>query len=295
LFDGVSCGQLALRRAGITYDKYYASEVNKHAIKVTQANWSDTIQLGDVTQVTGNRVDNIDLLLGGSPCQGFSFAGKMLNFDDPRSKLFFEYVRLLKEVKPRYFLLENVRMKKESQDIISGMLGVAPIMINSALVSAQNRVRLYWTNIPGVKQPEDRGIVFQDVVKGGYPANRCGRYAYNNGNGLSRIKQPNSTRFEVIQAVKNTHKSPTIRAGNGGYNPPMLSVINGLQLYNTIRNRFLTPNECEALQTIPDNYTYTGQSKRERYRQLGNGWTVAVVAHILSYMKLAEQKLSLKG
>lgn len=164
LFDGMSCGQIALNRAGIKYDNYFASEIDKHAIKVTQANYPDTIQLGDVTKVKGAELPKIDLLIGGSPCQGFSFAGKQLNFDDPRSKLFFEFVRLLEETKPKYFLLENVVMKKEYEQIITDHLGVEPILINSALVSAQNRKRLYWTNIPGVTIPKDKGILLKDIV-----------------------------------------------------------------------------------------------------------------------------------
>lgn len=164
LFDGMSCGQLALQRAGIAYDKYFASEIDKYAIKVTQHNFPNTIQLGDVTQVSGDGLPKIDLLIGGSPCQGFSIAGKQLNFDDPRSKLFFEFVRLLKECNPKYFLLENVKMKKEYQDVITDHLGVEPIEINSNLVSAQNRRRLYWTNIPGVTAPEDKGILLKDIV-----------------------------------------------------------------------------------------------------------------------------------
>jgi len=164
LFDGMSCGQIALNRAGISYDKYYASEIDKHAIKVTQHNYPDTIQMGDVTKVKGADLPKIDLLIGGSPCQGFSFAGKQLNFDDPRSKLFFEFVRLLKECKPKYFLLENVKMKKEYQDVITEHLGVEPIEINSNLLSAQNRKRLYWTNIPGVTIPNDKGILLKDIV-----------------------------------------------------------------------------------------------------------------------------------
>jgi DNA (cytosine-5)-methyltransferase 3A len=164
LFDGMSCGQIALNRAGIPYEKYYASEIDKHAIKVTQHNYPDTIQLGSVIDIKGQDLPKIDLLIGGSPCQGFSFAGKQLNFDDPRSKLFFEFVRLLKECKPKYFLLENVKMKKEYQDVITEHLGVEPIEINSNLLSAQNRKRLYWTNIPGVTIPSDKGILLKDIV-----------------------------------------------------------------------------------------------------------------------------------
>jgi DNA-cytosine methyltransferase len=164
LFDGISCGQVALQRAGIKVNKYYASEIDKHAITVTQKNHPSTIQLGDVTAWRDWELPKIDLLIGGSPCQGFSFAGKQLNFDDPRSKLFFDYVDILNHFKPKHFLLENVKMKKEYQDIISDYLGVEPVEINSNLVSAQNRRRLYWTNIPRIEQPNDRGIMLKDIV-----------------------------------------------------------------------------------------------------------------------------------
>jgi len=165
LFDGMSCGRLALDRLGIEVDQYYAAEIDKYAIQVTQENWPETIQLGDVTQIKGKDLPKIDLILGGSPCQGFSFAGKQLAFDDPRSALFFEFVRILKECNPKYFLLENVKMKKEFLDIITQQVGAEPILINSALVSAQNRQRYYWTNIPGVEQPENRGIVLRDILE----------------------------------------------------------------------------------------------------------------------------------
>ena len=168
LFDGMSCTQIALQKLGITPTKYFASEIDQYAMKVTQTNFPDTVQLGDVTKVNADDLPEIDLLIGGSPCQGFSFAGKRLNFDDPRSKLFFEYVRLLKDLKPKYFLLENVRMKQESQDVISEQLGVQPIVLNSNLVSAQNRHRLYWTNIPVDGLPEDRGIKLRDILEHGY-------------------------------------------------------------------------------------------------------------------------------
>ena len=165
LFDGMSCGRLALDCLGIKVDKYYASEIDKYAIQVSSANYPDIIQIGDVCNVKGEDYPDIDLVLAGSPCQGFSFAGNQLAFDDPRSALFFEFVRILKEVKPKYFLLENVKMKKEFLDVISEQVGVEPILINSALVSAQNRLRYYWTNIPGVEQPEDRGIVLRDILE----------------------------------------------------------------------------------------------------------------------------------
>jgi DNA-cytosine methyltransferase len=169
LFDGMSCGQIALNRLGINYNNYFACEIDKHAMEVTNKNYPNTIQLGDVTKINGFNLPKIDLLIGGSPCQGFSFAGKQLNFNDPRSKLFFEFVRILNEIiniNPNVkFLLENVKMKKEFSDIISKSLGVEPIKINSALVSAQNRVRLYWTNIKNIQQCKDKNIYLKDILE----------------------------------------------------------------------------------------------------------------------------------
>src|SRR5690554_8051032 len=168
LFDGMSCGRIALERAGIKVNNYFASEIDKHAIKVTQHNYPDTIQLGSVTEIKGTDLPQIDLLIGGSPCQGFSFAGKQLNFDDPRSKLFFVYVDILnhiRSVNPEIkFMLENVKMKKEYLAVISEQLGVEPVFINSALVSAQNRQRYYWANWE-FGQPEDKGIVLADILE----------------------------------------------------------------------------------------------------------------------------------
>lgn len=175
LFDGMACGRIALERAGIKVKAYYASEIDKPAMKVAKHNWPDIIHIGDVTKVfycegwlfTENGefyVGKIDLLIGGSPCQGFSFAGKQLNFNDPRSKLFFEFVRLREETQCEYFFLENVVMKKEYQEIISSYLNVQPVFINSALVSAQTRKRLYWSNIPFYKLPVDKGIYLKDIL-----------------------------------------------------------------------------------------------------------------------------------
>jgi DNA (cytosine-5)-methyltransferase 3A len=185
LFDGMSCGQIALDQLGIPVEKYYASEIDKYAIKVTQANYPNTVQVGDICDLDAKDYKDVDLIQAGSPCQGFSFAGKQLAFDDPRSALFFEFIRLLKAIKPKYFLLENVRMKKEFLEIITeqvsqcyapedvdnqflnvlGEVRFEPIFINSSLVSAQSRQRYYWTNIPGIKQPEDRGIVLRDILE----------------------------------------------------------------------------------------------------------------------------------
>jgi DNA (cytosine-5)-methyltransferase 3A len=174
LFDGMSCGRIALDQLGIKVDNYYACEIDKYAMQVSQANYPEIIQLGDVCDVKSEDLPKIDLILAGSPCQGFSFAGKQLAFDDPRSALFFEFIRLLKECKPKYFLLENVRMKKEYLQVISEQVsgcypeipfGIEPTMICSSLVSAQSRKRYYWTNIPNVTQPKQKGIVLRDILE----------------------------------------------------------------------------------------------------------------------------------
>lgn len=164
LFDWIACWYEALIRAWIKVDAYYASEIDKYAIQIALKNHPDIIQVGDVCNLKWEDFKDIDMIIGGSPCQWFSVAGKMLNFNDPRSKLFFEFVRLVREIKPKYFLLENVKMKKEWVDIISWELWVQPIEINSSLVSAQNRRRLYRTNIPNVSQPEDKGILLKDIL-----------------------------------------------------------------------------------------------------------------------------------
>ena len=168
LFDGMSCGRIALERMGINPSVYYASEIDKYAIQVSRANYPDTIHVGDVTELKESDFPKIDLLFGGSPCQGFSFAGGQLAFDDPRSRLFFEYVRLLRALQPKYFLLENVNMKQIYQDVISEHLGVKPIRLNSNLVSAQNRDRLYWTNIPVRSIPENKHIYLKDILEDGF-------------------------------------------------------------------------------------------------------------------------------
>jgi len=209
LFDGMSCGRIALERLGIKVDNYYASEIDKYAIQVSQANYPDIIQVGDVTELDTSTLPKIDLIMGGSPCQGFSFAGKQLAFDDPRSALFFEFVRCVKELQPKYFLLENVRMKKEYLDVISEYMGVEPIMINSALVSAQNRVRYYWTNIPNIEQPEQRGIVLRDILE-----NDAEEPMYSNIYGGFGEKKPR----------EHFGKSVTIRANSGGGSIPNIKL-----------------------------------------------------------------------
>ncbi len=295
LFDGISCGRVALERAGFEVEKYYASEIDKYAIQIAQKNYPDTIQIGDVTKFNPyqwfDNNDKFDLLIGGSPCQGFSFAGKQLNFDDPRSALFFEFVRILKEVKPKYFLLENVRMKQEYQDIISEHLEVKPIMINSSLVSAQNRVRLYWTNIPNIEQPEDKGILLKDILEDEvdekYYLTKSNIKTINRNFGSKgktiNLDIDNSliekfTYPSRIKQKKGDIKCPTLTAamGTGGGNVPVI--------IKNLRIRKLTEIECERLQTLSDNYT-EGISMTQRYKALGNGWTVDVISHIFKNIK----------
>ena len=321
LFDGMSCGQLALERAGIQVENYYAAEIDKYAIKVTQANFPSTTQLGDVTAIDPDSLPDIDILIGGSPCQGFSFAGKQLNFDDPRSKLFWEYVRLLNALKPKYFLLENVKMKKESMDVITDALGVEPVAINSRLFSAQNRPRIYWTNIPFDVPTEDKGIVLRDIlepeVEEKYYAGKKLRESYMGGNQLNpKYKSqcntiyPTDGKFATLCAGTHGYsfgyvpapspdglilvgdagisdkysyvnrvyhpdgKGPSLVSSDGGHLQPKISD-------NTTTYRKLTPTECERLQTVPHGYTDKNVSDTQRYKMLGNGWTVDVVSHIM--------------
>jgi len=319
----MSCGQLALQRAGFEVDRYMACEIDKYGMQVTRKNFPNTIQMGDVCALKGENLPPIDLLMGGSPCQGFSFAGKQLNFDDPRSALFFEFVRLLKETKPKYFLLENVRMKQEYQDVISEHLGVKPIMINSALVSAQNRVRLYWTNIPGLEQPEDKGIILKDVLEDLDGDRPCELFQRKRESLCHKVAIASDIRgLQSIKAIYGeAGKSPCLTTMGGGHREPKVLIKpirvgnikgggQGDRVYSTDGKgisiaaqsggtagngnmlieqpptyRKLTPMECERLQTVPDNYT-EGVSNTQRYKMLGNGWTVDVIAHILKGMKL---------
>lgn len=320
LFDGISCGKVALERAGIHIDEYVAYEIDKSAIQISKKNYPEIIQRGDVTKTDFTEFKGFDLVMGGSPCQGFSIAGKKLNFEDPRSKLFFEFKRAIDEVKPKYFLLENVKMKKEYENIISEYLGVQPIEINSSLVSAQNRKRLYWTNIPGVQQPEDRGIMLKDVVHENRPEDKVD---------LAPYKVPFDKTLKIIEKEVQTRKigyfkydaqanrvysihgkAVTLLGEAGGGATKMGQYLFGcitpdrvdkrqrVQRFNdgekfytlTAQDRHgvlidgyirkLTPVECERLQTLPDGYT-AGASDAKRYKALGNGWTVEVITHIL--------------
>ena len=268
LFDGISCGRVALERVGIHVDNYFACEIDKYAIQISQKNWPDIIHLGDVRQVNGYDLPEIDLLIGGSPCQDLSIAKRnRKGLDGDRSGLFYEYVRILNEVKPKYFILENVAsMPKEAKEIITSILGVEPIIINSALVSAQNRNRLYWSNIQGITQPEDKKIFLKDILED-MPFRDLKPFCFiKNSWGMSGMKTITTEKSNNL-TTKNTH--------------------NKMYLLNEDKTkmRTKTPLEYERLQTLPEGYT-EGVSNNQRYKCVGNGWTVDVIAHILSFIQL---------
>ena len=369
LFDGCSSGQLALERANIPVDNYFASEIDKYAITVTQANFPDTFQWGDVTKIKVPTKGSIDLLMGGSPCQGFSFAGHQLQFNDPRSRLFFDFVRILDAVKPKYVLLENVRMAKKSQDIMSEAMGFEPQALNSSLLSGQNRYRLYWwgklvgntyEQIP-IPPMVDKGIVMQDILEDGYATDEmtsggkshCLTARYNGAvwwnsierkqrtmvlkdnptmskDGLIRVGTADVKGHDSIKRVyAQEGKAPTLTTMQGGHREPKVAIgrivnrrldehgtrkddqldlpftrqlevrddgksncLTTVQKDNVVVSkdmwRKLTPLECERLQTLPDNYT-NHVSNSQRYKMIGNGWTVDVIAHILKTMEIEKQ------
>lgn len=265
-----------MERAELHIDNYYASEIDPFAIQIAQANYPNTKQLGDVKHLEVNKLPPIDILMGGSPCQGFSFSGKRLNFDDPRSQLFFEYAKILKIIQPAYFLLENVRMKRESQDIISNYLGVEPIEINSSLVSGQHRKRLYWTNIPFYAQPPDKDIHLKDILQTNIPD-------FN----INKLLHTDKAVRYMNRQVKGGRTHWDFKHHSDSNNPKSSAVVanffKGVP-YNVLKDgeciRKFHPVECERLQTLPDNYT-SMVSNTQRYKSIGNGWTVDVIAHIL--------------
>ena len=279
LFDGMSCGQLALDTLGIKVNNYFASEIDPYAIKIAKKNYPNTKHIGSVVDVKGADLPKIDLLIGGSPCQSFSNAGERTGMDG-KSKLFWEFVRVLKETNPTYFLLENVRMKKEWENIITEQLGVKPILINSRLVSAQNRPRLYWTNIPNIEQPLDRGLVLTDILED----------TWEDKFNLSEKACDYMSRLRNGKPRWEYHTNPL----NGKSACLTANMYKGVP-YGVIKEqlRRLTPVECERLQTVPDNYT-AGVSDTQRFKMLGNGWTIDVIAHILINMKYYEPVITEK-
>jgi site-specific DNA-cytosine methylase len=284
LFDGISCGQVALNRAGIKYDNYYASEIDKHAIQITQYNNPNTVQLGDVKKWGEWDIDfsTIDLILAGFPCQSWSMAGRMGGATDPRGQLMFDMMDIYNHIKtlnPNVrFLFENVRMKKEFQDYVNMVIGVEPIKINSNLLSAQNRERLYWTNIPNITQLENKNIFIEDILDEEFDEKYWlkPRNSELLRNKVDLTNAPNVCCIDVYnKKFKVDRKSPTLT----------LPHHNSLRLYQNGRIRKLTPEECEKLQTLPVGYTNAGVSDIHRYSSIGNGWTVDVIAHIFGGLK----------
>jgi len=371
LFDGMSCGQIALNRLNKKPTNYYASEIDKWAIQVTQSNYPNTVQLGDINLWKDWNIDfsTIDIVLAGSPCQGFSFAGKQLNFKDSRSKLFFVFLEILQHIQKKNpkveFLLENVRMKKEYKDVITEHLGIQPIEINSALVSAQNRRRLYWTNITVKNKIEDKNVFLNDILQPHKEVSEAlmseGWYKWWNKKMEFQLKKQyssidakkaicmtsrqyaswngNFVTIDLKEYFKNTDKPLIFKARNGKSVEISKEDLRTTTFYETrtekgkkirreirkkglsdttprtadckkyivaphnksncliatrsfldciIDNNFivraLTPIECERLQTVPDNYT-KDVSNSQRYKMLGNGWTVDVITHILENSK----------
>ena len=325
LFDGISCAYEALQRAGIEIDKYYASEIDKNAIAIAMKNHPDIIQIGDVTKIDFNDYKDVDIVCGGACCQSWSVAGKQKGFNDVRGQLFLKQIEAIRTIKPKYWLFENVAMKKDFEEMLNEMVGVKPIMINSNLVSAQNRKRLYWTNIPNVTLPEDKGIMLKDIV-----------HEYNDPQiDLEPYKVPFDKSLQIIKEdvkkgkigyfrqdsqanrVYSIHgKAVTLCGEAGGGAAKMGQYLfgcitpdrvhkrqngqrfnDGTKFYTLTAQdkhgilidgyiRKLTPIEAERLQTLPDDYTKCdGVSENARYKALGNCWTVDVIAHIFKNIK----------
>jgi hypothetical protein len=276
LFDGMSCGQIALQKAGIKVNKYFASEIKPHAIKVTQHNFPNTIQLGSVLDVKASDLPKIDLLIGGSPCQDFSSANKeKLGLQGEKSGLFYEYLRLLKECEPKYFLLENVAMDDYSYAAISEMLGTYPTNINSELVSGQLRQRSYWTNIGPehrdlfgnrysmIPQPRNKKIKLQDLLENGYTDRLKARCILESESRPLVSKDKLFRRYNELGFINIVFDNPDCK-----YNENI---------------RILTQTELERLQTVPEGYTSI-LKRNDAACLLGDGWTVDVIAHILSFI-----------
>ncbi|OCF98854.1 DNA (cytosine-5-)-methyltransferase [Gilliamella sp. wkB308] len=311
LFDGISCGRVALERANIPVSKYYASEIDKYAIQISQKNYPDIIRLGDVNNWESWDIDwsQVDLILAGSPCQGLSFAGKQLAFDDARSALFFRFAEILAHVQSLNpdvrFLLENVRMKKEYENVITSIVGVEPVIINSALVSAQNRKRLYWCNW-NVEQPADKCIFLRDIL-----LEDCYALTDKSQTILTTLFKENEKSMlkrKKMGLIVSDHLCSDAwlkwwrKNGDFQAQKKYSCICNHAQKAITLtarqyaswngnfyqlgdkKFRKLTPVECERLQTLPDNFT-EGVSNSQRYKMLGNGWTVDVIAYILRSMK----------
>ena len=284
LFDGISCGMVALERAGIPVERYVAYEIEPNAIKISQKNYPQIEHCGDVTKADFTQYKGFDLLIGGSPCQSLSIVqSKTRQHLDGKSKLFFEFVRALEEVKPRYFLFENVAsMNEESKCVISQLLGCEPIFIDSKLFSAQQRPRYYWTNIPVESvMPPESPLVLKNIME----SNVAEKYFYNHP--LADVDMKKQVCATMVYKNHEIHKrifNPAFKCHTlttcGGGNTQKKVMDNG-------RARKLTPLEYERLQTLPDDYT-AGVSDGARYTAIGNGWTVDVIAYIIRTIQKGE-------
>jgi DNA-cytosine methyltransferase len=289
LFDGISCGQIALKRAGVEVDKYFASEINESAIKITQKNYPKTIQLGNVESMNLKELPKIDLLIGGSPCQSLSRSNVWLKDGEygvngeGKSRLFWEYVKALLTIKPTYFFFENVAsMRNIDRGIITEQLGVKPVMIDSFQFSGQRRRRYYWTNIPfEIKDKRYVNTTMQDILESKVED----KYYLKQGT-LDCIMRPASKGWKsgkmeidlqiarpITASCWKIHRADTDNYITTEYKPEDRTNV-----------RRLIPLECERLQTLPDNYT-EGISDKDRYEAVGNGWTVDVIAYIFSFIK----------
>jgi len=289
LFDGISCGQLALQRAGVEVENYFASEIDKHAISVTQHHFPNTVQLGSVVGLDTSTLPTIDLLIGGSPCQSFSRSGDNTGFDG-KSGLFWEYIRILNEVKPTYFLLENVEMKKEWEKIITDAVGVEPVMIDSKFFSAQKRQRLYWTNIPFDKNIEDKNIHILDILQPNGTEKTINDHPLVLDINEEGFKIRNGTKKGYLYANNGdcvNLEVPKSKTRRGRVSIGKTNTLNTACNYGVIVDgnmRELNILEYERLQTLPDNYTSLA-TLNQRKKMIGNGWTVDVIAHIFKKIK----------
>jgi len=286
LFDGISGARIALEKLNIPITNYYASEIDKYAIQVSKENYPDIIHIGDIKDVKASDLPKIDLLIGGSPCQDLSNAQKGLGLKGEKSRLFYEYIRLYRELEPKYFLLENV--KNKWGDLMSEIIGVGFIEINSSLFSAQSRPRYYWTNIDFPKLPKSHHKeVLADIIE-----KKVDEKYYFNKNGLDEfIKQNLSFKkaptkdgivklFDVPKSIINDHERQRRIYALNSKSPTILARADTTKIVIDKRIRKLTPLECERLQNIPDNYT-SSCSDTQRYKMIGNGFNVNTIVHIL--------------
>ena len=299
LFDGISCGQIALNNLGVKLKNYYASEIKKHAISITMENFPNTIQVGDVTKLKATDLPEIDLLIGGSPCQDLSQAHKTRDgLEGEKSSLFFQYVRLLNECKPRHFFLENVSMRKEDQDMISSYLGVEPIKINSSLLSAQLRNRLYWTNIPQLCEPHDHYIKLQSVLTEGWTDREKSRCL------LESDSRPLSTPVKMFHRYFSsgfttlvfrsedhylrckTHYTHNYMDGKKSKGAKYIDEVMGTvdnSVYDGIR--YFNKTELQRLQGVPYGYTHSA-TRNQSACTLGDAWNIPTIEHLFSYFAL---------